>query len=32
LAGNASATGANNATALSNLGNTALLGSMIKAT
>lgn len=32
LAGNATATGANNATALSNLGNTALLGSMIKAT
>jgi hypothetical protein len=31
LAGNATATGANNATALSNLGNTALLGSMIKA-
>jgi len=32
LAGNATATGANNATALSNLGNTALLGSLIKAT
>jgi hypothetical protein len=32
LAGNATATGANNATALSNLGNTALLGSMLKAT
>lgn len=32
LASNATATGANNATALSNLGNTALLGSMIKAT
>lgn len=32
LANNATATGANNATALSNLGNTALLGSMIKAT
>jgi len=32
LAGNASASGANNATALSNLGNTALLGSMIRAT
>jgi len=32
LAGNSVATGANNATALSNLGNTALLGSMIKAT
>jgi hypothetical protein len=32
LASNSTATGANNATALSNLGNTALLGSMIKAT
>jgi hypothetical protein len=32
LASNATASGANNATALSNLGNTALLGSMIKAT
>lgn len=32
LASNATAAGANNATALSNLGNTALLGSMIKAT
>jgi hypothetical protein len=32
LATNATATGANNATALSNLGSTALLGSMIKAT
>ena len=32
LASNATATGANNATALSNLGNTALLGSLIKAT
>jgi hypothetical protein len=32
LAGNATATGANTATALSNLGNTALLGSMLKAT
>jgi len=32
LASNATATGANNATALSNLGNTALLGSMLKAT
>ena len=32
LAGNASAAGANTATALSNLGNTALIGSMIKAT
>ena len=32
LAGNATASGANTATALNNLGNTALLGSMIKAT
>ena len=32
LAGNASASGANTATALSNLGNTALLGSMLRAT
>jgi hypothetical protein len=32
LAGNAAASGANTSTALSNLGNTALLGSMIKAT
>ena len=32
LAGNATAQGANTATALSNLGNTALLGSMLKAT
>ena len=32
LASNATASGANNATALSNLGNTALVGSMIKAT
>jgi hypothetical protein len=32
LASNATATGANNATALNNLGNTALLASMIKAT
>ena len=32
LANNATATGANNATALNNLANTALLGSMIKAT
>ena len=32
LAGNATASGANTATALSNLGNTALLGSMLKAT
>jgi hypothetical protein len=32
LASNAAQTGANNATMLSNLGNTALLGSMLKAT